>query len=77
MIIGPLSLSSSKSSQGSLYRPEKHGHISILRSDVTSEVIWRPSWPQRPPKWLLEGNMHIDTKVIEVADFKYEVKICH
>ena len=25
----------------------------------------------------VRGNMHIDTRVIEVADFKYEVKICH
>ena len=23
---------------------------SNLRSEVTSEVIWRPLWPQRPPK---------------------------
>ena len=25
----------------------------------------------------VRGNMHIDTRVIEVADFKYEVPICH
>ena len=25
----------------------------------------------------VRGNMHIDTRVIEVADFKYEVQICH
>ena len=73
---------------------------------MTSEVVWRPPWPQR----LLEeictcipgysrllisnlksydlrgcleaamaseavgGNMHMDTRVIKVADFKSEVK---
>ena len=25
----------------------------------------------------VRGNMHIDTRVIKIADFKYEVKICH
>ena len=45
-----------------------------MRSDVTSEAVWRLPWPQRPPKWQLRGNMDIDTRVIEVADFKYVVK---
>ena len=48
------------------------------------EAVWRMSWPQRPPKWLLKatctylvvkGNMHIVPKVIEVAYFKSEVNI--
>ena len=29
--------------------------ISNLRSDTTSEVIWRPPWPQRPTNWWLEA----------------------
>ena len=29
---------------------------SIPRSHVTSEAVWRPPWPQRPPKWLLEAT---------------------
>ena len=28
---------------------------SDLRSEVTSEVIWRRLWPQRPPKRLLQA----------------------
>ena len=72
---------------------------------MTSEVIWRPSWPQRPLEtictwipWLsglldsnlrsndlrgpfevtmaseaIGGNMHMDTRVIKVADVKSEV----
>ena len=50
---------------------------SNLRSDVTSEVIWRPLWPQRPPKWLflaISGNIHIDARVIKVAFIKSDVK---
>ena len=27
-----------------------------LRSDATSEVIWRLPWPQRSPKWLLKAT---------------------
>ena len=43
--------------------------------DLTSEVIWRPAaWPQRPQKIVVRGNMHMDTRVIEVTDFKSEVK---
>ena len=30
--------------------------ISNLRSDTTSEVIWRPPWPQRPTNWWLEAT---------------------
>ena len=30
--------------------------ISNLRSDATSEVIWRPPWPQRPTNWWLEAT---------------------
>ena len=29
---------------------------SILRSDVTFEVVWRLPCPRRPPKWLLEAT---------------------
>ena len=46
---------------------------SILRSALTSEVIWRSPWPQRPPKWLLECNMGMDTRVIKVTDVKSDV----
>ena len=46
---------------------------SILRSKVTSEVIWRSHWPLRPQKLHLEAiHMHMDVKVIQVADFKFE-----
>ena len=34
------------------------------------EAVWRPPWPQRLPKKAVRGNMHIDTIIIEVADFK-------
>ena len=52
---------------------------SNLSSNLTSEAIeavLRLPWPQRPPKWPLEAtcNMHIDTRINEVADFKSEVK---
>ena len=46
----------------------------ITEPEVTSVVIWRPPWPQRSPKWLLRGNMHMDTRVIKVTDFTSEVK---
>ena len=36
---------------------------------MTSEVVLRSPWPQA-----VGGNMHMDTRVIKVADFKYEVK---
>ena len=38
---------------------------------MASEVIWRPPQPQSPP---IRSNMHMDTRVNEFADFKYDVK---
>ena len=30
--------------------------IADFKSEVmTSEAVWRPPWPLRPPKWLLEA----------------------
>ena len=40
-----------------------------MRLDVTSEVEWRP---QRPLE-AIGYNMHMDTRVIKVADVKSEV----
>ena len=48
--------------------------ISNLRSDLTSEAVWRPQWPRRYKNWDLKSNMHMDMKVIEVTDFKSEVR---
>ena len=39
---------------------------SILRSDVTSEAVWRPPWPQA---------INMDTMVMKVVGFKSEVKL--
>ena len=48
----------------------------VMRPDVASEAVCRPPWPQSqtPPKWFVRGNMHNDNRVIEVSDFKSEVK---
>ena len=43
-----------------------------MRLDVTSEVEWRPPRPQRPLE-AIGYNMHMDTRVIKVADVKSEV----
>ena len=42
---------------------------------MTSKAVWRPPWPHRPPKWLLEANIHMHTRVVEVTEFNSEV-IC-
>ena len=39
---------------------------------MTSEVFWMPPWPRRP-LGAVGGNMHMDTRVIKVADVKSEV----
>ena len=48
----------------------------MKRSDVTSEVTWRLSWPQRPPKLVVRSNMHMPTRGTEAADFKSGAKTC-
>ena len=45
---------------------------SSLTSDVSFKVIWRPTWPQRPPKWPPEAISIWIPGVIEVTDFKSE-----
>ena len=41
-----------------------------------SEVIRRPQWPQssEATKVTIKCNMHIDVRVIQVADLKFKVK---
>ena len=48
--------------------------ISNLKSDLTSEAVWRPQWPRRYKNWDQKGDMHMDIRVIEVTDFKTEVR---
>ena len=48
--------------------------ISNPRSDLTSEVVWRPQWPRKSKNWDNRDNMHMDIGVIEVTDFKSEVR---
>ena len=43
-----------------------------MKSDVTSEAVWRQPRPQRPHAWLMEAIMHMSTRVIRVAGFKCE-----
>ena len=41
---------------------------------MTSEVVWRQPWPGGPmASEVAGGKMHMDTRVIKVADLKYEV----
>ena len=38
------------------------------------DAVWRSAMASEATKVVVRGNMHYDTKVIEVADFKSEVK---
>ena len=45
-----------------------------MRPDVTSEAVWRLAMASEATKMAIRGNMHMDTRVIKVTDFKSEVK---
>ena len=54
----------------------EHGQLRPLSSNMTSyvkyEVIWRPLQPPEATKVAFRSNMHMDSRVIEVAGFKSE-----
>ena len=46
-----------------------------LHPHMTSEGVWRLPWPPKATKIVVIGNMHMDTRVINGADFNNEVKL--